>query len=65
MTPTAGHGTSHDDELDPDEPKTPLWLPFLGLCLFLAVLIYVLVGRKHPLEEAAPAAAATTEPAME
>ena len=42
------------DELDPDEPRTPLCRPLLGLVLFLSALIYLLTGRT----EAAPAAAA-------
>jgi hypothetical protein len=52
-----GHGapsTGSGDELDPDEPRTPLWLPLLGLTLFLSALIYLLVGGT----ETAPVAAA-------
>ena len=55
------HESSTDDELDPDEPRTPMWLPLLGLCLFVSGLVYALVGGKaHPAEEAPalPAAAA-------
>ena len=37
-----GHDESSADELDPDEPRTPLWLPLLGLCLFVSVLVYAL-----------------------
>jgi hypothetical protein len=55
------HESSTDDELDPDEPRTPMWLPLLGLCLFVSGLVYALVGGKAPpAEEAAappPAAA--------
>jgi hypothetical protein len=58
MSPHGGHGAPpSDDELDPDEPRTPLWLPLLGLCLFVAALAYVLVGQKPPPESAAPAPA--------
>jgi hypothetical protein len=36
------------DELDPDEPRTPLWLPLLGAALFLAVFTVFLVTRGDP-----------------
>ncbi len=51
------HGeTSNDDELAPDEPRTPLWLPLLGLGLFLTALIYALVGGSAPPKAPAPEA---------
>jgi len=53
------HDDTSDDELDPDEPRTPMWLPLLGLCLFVSVLVYALVTQKPPAEEAAPAASAS------
>lgn len=61
MTPSGGHGTSQpqDDELDPDEPRTPLWLPLLGLCLFVAVLVYLVTGQKPPPETPDTAASAS------
>jgi hypothetical protein len=49
------------DELDPDEPRTPLWLPLLGLALFLSALIYFLAGGDEP----PPAVAAPAEPAAD
>jgi hypothetical protein len=52
------HDQGSDDELDPDEPRTPLWLPLLGLCLFVSVLVYALVTQKPPVEKSAPAASA-------
>lgn len=69
MSTQGGHGASSDDELDPDEPRTPLWLPLAGLCLFVAALIYFLVGQKPaPLAEAPAApsasAAAPAQPAQ-
>ena len=60
MSPNAGHGAPRDDELDPDEPRTPLWLPLLGLCLFVGALVYFLVGQRSSPEQASapePAAA--------
>ncbi|HEX4473534.1 MAG TPA: hypothetical protein VH142_00580 [Polyangiaceae bacterium] len=61
------HGeSSNDDELAPDEPRTPLWLPLLGLGLFLAALIYALVGGspspKAPAADA-PVGSASAAPA--
>ncbi len=54
------HDSGSDDELDPDEPRTPLWLPLLGLCLFVSGLVYVLVTQQPvPAEAAAPPASAS------
>ena len=61
-----GHGapsTGSGDELDPDEPRTPLWLPLLGLTLFLSALIYLLVGNSEAPPAAAPADSASAAPA--
>jgi hypothetical protein len=58
-----GHDESSADELDPDEPRTPLWLPLLGLCLFVSVLVYALVTQKPPAEQPAPVASAPAAPA--
>jgi len=61
MSAPADHPKKSDDELDPDEPRTPLWLPLLGLCLFVAALGYVLAtGEPAPpaTAEAAPAVSA-------
>jgi hypothetical protein len=57
------HDEVSDDELDPDEPRTPLWLPLLGLCLFVSVLVYALVTQKPPVEQPAPSAAASASAA--
>jgi hypothetical protein len=58
------HQSSSDDELDPDEPRTPLWLPLLGLCLFVSGLVYALIGGKPtPAPEEAPSAQAAPAPA--
>ncbi len=60
MSSPGGHDASSDDELDPDEPRTPLWLPLVGLCLFVFGLIYFLIGPKSaPVERSAPAASAS------
>jgi hypothetical protein len=58
--PDHGEVSGSDDELDPDEPRTPLWLPLLGLCLFVAAVVYALTGQKPaPAEEPAPSASAS------
>ncbi len=57
------HDEGSDDELDPAEPRTPLWLPLLGLCLFVSVLVYALVTQKPPVEQPAPVASASAAPA--
>ncbi len=61
---SAGHGKANAnvDELDPDEPRTPLWLPLVGLCLFLAALIYMLTGTDHGTTTVSEAASASAEP---
>lgn len=61
-----GHGDAHgtpdahhqfDGEpvtaLPADEPRTPGWLPLLGLALFVSAGVYFLVTGDHP-ESAAP-----------
>jgi hypothetical protein len=55
--------TATDDELDPDEPRTPLWLPVLGLALFLLALGYALVTSDEQADgaDAPPAAGDTAE----
>ena len=40
--------TVEEDELDPDEPRTPLWLPLAGLALFLAAGLYFLLDSADP-----------------
>ncbi|HVW27668.1 MAG TPA: hypothetical protein VHC69_20020 [Polyangiaceae bacterium] len=57
------HDSGSDDELDPDEPRTPLWLPLLGLCLFVSALVYALVTQKPPAEQASAATSASAAPA--
>jgi hypothetical protein len=53
------HGAPSGDELDSDEPRTPLWLPLLGLALFLSALIYLVVGGKPEATAPAPAGSAS------
>jgi hypothetical protein len=53
------HGAPAGDELDPDEPRTPLWLPLLGLALFLSALIYLLVASPEAAPAAPPAGSAS------
>lgn len=50
------------DELDPDEPRTPMWLPLLGGALFLAALMLFLVTRS---DEDSPDEAGTGDLAAE
>jgi hypothetical protein len=52
-----------DDELDPDEPRTPLWLPLLGLCLFVGALVLALLNQKPTPKEATEAASASASAA--
>lgn len=65
MDSKGGHGAAPKDELDPDEPRTPLWLPLLGLCLLFALVVYALTGKEpEPAKpEAAPSASASAPPA--
>jgi hypothetical protein len=58
------HGAPTGDELDPDEPRTPLWMPLLGLVFFLSALIYLLVGRPAEAPAPAPEEAASAAPAQ-
>lgn len=60
------HDSDPREELDPDEPHTPLWLPLVGLGLFLLATTYLLVGGEPPPETADTAAGeASGEPAVE
>ena len=62
MTAPGEHGSPpSDDELDPDEPKTPLWLPLLGLALFVAAFTWLVAGRAEApkAEGEAPAPSAS------
>jgi len=64
---SADHETD-SDELDPDEPRTPMWLPLLGGGLFLLALLLFLATRsdEEPIAEDtadATAAAAASAPA--
>jgi len=61
MSSRDDHGASSDDELDPDEPRTPLWLPLAGLFLFGAALIYFLSGQKPTRAAEMPAPSASVE----
>src|SRR5690606_35153722 len=49
---SADHHTD-SDELDPDEPRTPMWLPLLGGGLFLLALFLFLATRtdEEPTDE--------------
>jgi len=49
---SADHETD-SDELDPDEPRTPMWLPLLGGGLFLLALLLFLATRsdEEPVAE--------------
>lgn len=52
------------DELDPDEPRTPMWLPLLGGTLFLLALVVFLATRSDDESaDAGGAAQVTAEPA--
>lgn len=53
-------------ELSPGEPRTPSWLPALGLALFSVAALWLLTGNDAPVEgqpAAEPAKAAAAEPA--
>ena len=60
-------------ELPADEPRTPGWLPALGMGLFVAAAVAFLVTRERPAQAEAPAPdkaavaapAAPTPPAMQ
>ena len=60
------HDAPTDDEIAADEPRTPLWLPLVGLCLFVGALVYALaMPRKpdtSPSAGAAPSATASAAP---
>ncbi len=46
--PAAAVDAHHEpdlDELDPDEPRTPLWMPLLGGALFLVAAIFLVATR--------------------
>jgi hypothetical protein len=73
MSSSPAHGPdTHDDHaftgepvqvLSPDEPRTPGWIPLLGLALFTAAAIAFLSSGSSadaPREGAAPAAAPPT-----
>jgi len=55
------------DELDPDEPRTPAWMPLLGAGLFLLALLFFLATRSDDEgtegDGVAPDASAQAEPA--
>jgi len=51
------------DELDPDEPHTPMWLPLLGGGLFLLALLLFLATRSDEEPSADSAAEPTAEQA--
>lgn len=52
------------DELDPDEPHTPMWLPLLGGGLFLLALFLFLATRsdEEPAAEVSADAVAEQDP---
>ena len=45
------HEQTSSDELEPDEPRTPMWLPLLGIGLFVAALIFAMSGDDEPAPE--------------
>lgn len=55
------------DELDPDEPRTPMWLPLLGSGLFLLALLLFLATRtdEEPVDEISADPAAEQAPAAD
>ena len=59
------HDSNDGDELDPDEPKTPLWMPILGLSLFLLGLVFALTGSEEAPPDAAGGDVAAEAPADE
>ncbi|MCA9596153.1 MAG: hypothetical protein KC776_22715 [Myxococcales bacterium] len=54
---------SHPDELEPDEPRTPLWMPLLGVVLFLTAAIFWIATRPagKTADELSKAAAAKVQ----
>ena len=77
----AAHASSHDEHADPqpapglpaiaDEAEdTPMWVPALGLALFVLVALYLVIGAafedvdaEQAVDEAPAAEAAPAEPA--
>jgi len=59
---SADHHTD-SDELDPDEPRTPMWLPLLGGGLFLLALFLFLATRtdEEPTDETSAGAEIAAE----
>ncbi len=60
MSDPHAHSTGHAaDELDADEPRTPMWMPLLGGFLFLGIAIFALAGgsENQAAAVAAPSAA--------
>ena len=59
------------DRAGPDEPRTPLWLPLVGISLLLAALLAFVVTRPagktsaELAKEASPEPAASAAPAWE
>lgn len=59
---------AESDQLDPEEPSTPLWLTLLGGVLFLLVAIFLLAtggdddGTATAEQPATPEAAADEDP---
>jgi len=55
------HAPSDPDALEPGEPHSPFWLPFLGIGLFLLGLLVFLGTRGAELELPDAAAAPSAE----
>jgi hypothetical protein len=70
---SAGHHDAHDHfdnepatELGADEPRTPNWVPYLGLALFFAAGVAMLLsGDDEKAAADKPVAAAPAEPAIQ
>jgi hypothetical protein len=52
------------DELPPDEPRTPGWLPVLGVVLFTLAAVVILVGRTSSDASTSDAPAGAAEHAV-
>ncbi len=59
------HAPSDPDALEPGEPHSPFWLPFLGIGLFLLGLLLFLGMRDAESEIPDGAAATGTAPSAE
>jgi hypothetical protein len=58
----AEHDTDHPAEILPEEPKTPAWLPLLGISLFLGALLILAIGSRSEQPQDAASTAPPTAP---